>query len=119
MRRTLARPVFLLLAITLVPLRAQPAQDARAWIETSNRHAQMLLDVFARFAPEGAAQVGVSGLDEEVTNLTAETQRRARAATEAALARLRELQKSEPQPQVRQDLEILIRSARNGPNRAD
>ncbi len=113
MRRTLARPVFLLLAITLVPLRAQPAQDARAWIETSNRHAQMLLDVFARFAPEGAAQVGVSGLDEEVTNLTAETQRRARAATEAALARLRELQKSEPQPQVRQDLEILIRSARN------
>jgi len=91
----------------------QPAQEPRAWIATSNRHAQVLLDVLARFAPEGAGQFGVSGLDEEVTVLTDDTIRRSREAAEAARAKLQELRETEQDPLVRQDLEILIRSAQN------
>ncbi len=67
--------------------------------------------MLARVSPEGAGQFGVSGLDEAVTNLTAEEGQRARAATEAALKTLQSSRTSEQNPFVRQDLDILIRSA--------
>jgi len=86
-------------------------QDPRAWIAASNRHAQVLLDVLARVAPESAGQFGITGLDEAVTNLTAEAGERAREATAAAVATLQTRRKTEQDPLVRQDLDILIRSA--------
>ena len=88
-----------------------PAQDPRAWIAVSNRHAQVLLDVLARFAPESAGQFGVSGLDEAVSSLSIENRDKARAATAAALATLQAARKTEQDPLVRQDLDILIKSA--------
>jgi hypothetical protein len=94
--------------------RTQLAHEPRGWIAESNRHAQVLLDVLARFAPEGAGQFGVSGLDQQVTSLTEETRREGRQAVEAALAKLRESLAAEQNPLVRQDLEILIKSARDG-----
>ena len=60
---------------------AARTQTAPAWIAESNTHAQVLLDVLARFAPEGAGQFGVAGLDQEVTNLSEETFRKGRDAT--------------------------------------
>ncbi len=90
---------------------APPPQDARAWIAVSNRHAQVLLDVLARVAPESAGQFGVTGLDEEITNLTAEAGVRGREATTAALMALQASRKTEEHLLVRQDLDILIRSA--------
>lgn len=92
---------------------SQAPVESRAWIEQSNRHAQLLLDVIARFAPEGAGQVGVAGLDREVSSLTAESLRQQRQASEAALGKLQALLKAEQNPFVRQDLEILIRSAQS------
>ena len=90
---------------------APPPQDARAWIAASNSHAQVLLDVLAKFAPESAGQFGVTGLDEDVTNLSAEAGERGREATAAALATLQASRKAEQNPLIRQDLDILIRSA--------
>jgi len=90
---------------------APPSQDPRAWIAASNRHAQVLLDVLAKFAPESAGQFGVTGLDENVTNLSVEAGERGREATTAALATLRAGRTAERDPLVRQDLDILIRSA--------
>jgi uncharacterized protein (DUF885 family) len=90
---------------------APPAQDPRAWIAVSNRHAQVLLDVLARFAPESAGQFGVTGLDEAVSNLSTENRDKGRAATAAALATLQATRKTEQDPLVRQDLDILIKSA--------
>ena len=92
-------------------IAAPPPQDARAWIAASNRHAQVLLDVLARVAPESAGQFGVTGLDEDVTNLSAAAGERGREATTAALATLQASRTTEPDPLVRQDLDILIRSA--------
>ena len=77
----------------------------------SNRHAQVLLDVLARFAPESAGQFGVTGLDEAVSNLSTENRDKGRAATAAALATLQAARKTEQHPLVRQDLDILIKSA--------
>ena len=90
---------------------APPAQDPRAWIAVSNRHAQVLLDVLARFAPESAGQFGVTGLDEAVSSLSIENRDKARAATAAALATLQAARTTEQDPLVRQDLDILIKSA--------
>jgi uncharacterized protein (DUF885 family) len=89
----------------------QAPAASRAWIETSNKHAQVLLDVLARFAPEGAGQIGVPGLDREVTSLTPESLLQQRQASAAALARLKTLLEAEKDPLVRQDLDILVRSA--------
>ena len=108
-------PLLLILSAATDAPRAvgQAGQDSRAWVAASNKHAQLLLDVLAQFAPEGAGQFGVSGLDKEVTRISIERIKEGRAATEGALAKLQELQKVEKDPQVRQDLEILIRSAQN------
>src|SRR6476620_2276933 len=89
----------------------QAPASSRAWIEASNKHAQVLLDVRARFGPEGAGQIGVAGLDREVTSLTPESLRQMRQASAAALTRLKSLLEAEKDPLVRQDLEILVHSA--------
>jgi hypothetical protein len=91
----------------------QGAAESRAWIEASNKHAQVLLDVLARFGPEGAGQMGVAGLDREVTRLTPESLRQLRQASADALARLKSLLEAEKDPLVRQDLEILVHSAQD------
>jgi len=109
MRNRALFTVLLVLALTSSPR----AQTPPAWVAESNKHAQVLLDVLARFAPEGAGRFGVSGLDQEVTNLSEETFRKQREAMQAALAKLQALLKTEQNPMVRQDLEILTRSAQN------
>ena len=103
----------LLAASSSGPVVAQTGADARAWVEVSNKHAQVLLDVLARFAPEGAGQLGVSGLDEEVTSLGADAVARQREALTAAAVTLQAIAKQEQHPLVGQDLEILMKSTRN------
>jgi uncharacterized protein (DUF885 family) len=113
MKRLLVVTMALTVAAGAIGAPAPHAQTPPAWIAESNKHAQVLLDVLARFAPEGAGQFGVSGLDQEVTNLSEDTFRKQREATQAAVTKLQELQKSEANGLVRQDLEILIRSGQN------
>src|SRR3954447_10343798 len=111
--------IAVLLLLTLLPASGarvlagsgQAVADSRAWIEASNKHAQVLLDVEARFGPERAGQIGVAGLDREVTSLTPESRRQLRQASADALARLKGLLEAEKDPLVRQDLEILVHSA--------
>ena len=67
-----------------------------------------MIEVFARFAPEGAGRLGVPGLDEEIFDLKPELSARARKATEEAIEVLMQRIASEKDPFVRQDLEILI-----------
>jgi len=93
--------------------QAPASPDSRAWIAESNKNAQILLDLQAKFGPEGAGQAGVSGLDEEVSRISDERVREVRDATQAALTTLQARAKTEQNPMIRQDLEILMRSARN------
>src|SRR5450432_668143 len=89
-----------------------PAAADRSWIERSNQNAQLLLDLEARFTPEGAARQGVTGLDDRISDFTAGHFARRREATRALLAQLEDRQKSEQDPLVAQDLAILVDSAK-------
>ena len=115
----------LLAALTLVPLGASsfaaqttPAPAASpaprpAWIVKSDANADVLLKAFARFSPEGAGQIGVSGLDEQVLDLQPRLYERRDAATREALAELERRRPAETDPLVRQDLDILIQSTKD------
>jgi hypothetical protein len=99
-----------LLAFSLaLPVRA--ADAPRAWVEKSDQNAQVLLDVIARHEPEGAVQLGVSGLDEQITDLTPGFRERTLADLQKAITTLRQRLAAEPDPDVRQDLEILVQAA--------
>jgi len=95
--------------ITLfVPLLATAAEPG--WVEKSNAHAQVVLDSFARFSPEGAGSLGVDGLDEQILDLGPGIVQRAIADSEKVLAELEQRLKSENDSKVRQDLGILIKA---------
>ena len=82
-----------------------------AWVARSNQNAQVLLEVIARFNPESAGQLGVEGRDEQIIDLKPGVVERSNQATSAAAQVLKGRLASEKDPAVRQDLEILIRSA--------
>jgi hypothetical protein len=94
---------------------ATPAIAARpttpAWVAKSDQNAQVLLDVLARQSPEGAGQMGVSGLDEQIVDLSPGFVERGIADALKATAILKQRLAGEKDPDVRQDLEILIQSA--------
>ena len=113
----------LLVALALAPLGAGDFAAAQtpaaspaprpAWIVKSDANADVLLKVFARFSPEGAGQIGVSGLDEQVLDLQPRLYERRGAATKEALGELERRRAAETDPLVRQDLDILIESTKD------
>lgn len=100
------RTIFIALLACGVAPGAQPE-----WVTRSNEQAKVLLEVDAKFAPEGAARTGVEGVDEAITDLSPGVNQRARQAYREAAQTLRGRLKAEQDPKVRQDLEILIRAA--------
>ncbi|HEY3457698.1 MAG TPA: DUF885 domain-containing protein [Bryobacteraceae bacterium] len=89
---------------------AAPSDSSPSWIARSNENAKLLLSVEARYAPEGAGSLGVSGLDEQISVPAPDLAERARRDTEKALQTLRSRLASEQDPLVKQDLEILIQA---------
>lgn len=87
------------------------AADTPAWIAKSNAHAQVLLDVLARFSPEFAASTGIPGYDDKIADFGPGVNERTRAATVAARDELAKRLAVETDPLVRQDLAILIKAA--------
>jgi hypothetical protein len=94
------------------PPAAKPATPpAAAWVERSNAHAQVLLQVTARFEPETAGEYGILGVDDKIVDLGPGWVARYQKAMSEALAELRKRQQAETDPLVRQDLEILVQAA--------
>ncbi len=106
--------VFVLLAPSMKA--QQPAATAHAaapaWVERSNQDAQVLLKVLARFNPEAAARFGVSGVDEQVVDVQPNFLERERQALRQAQGELERMLAEEKDPAVRQDLEIMIKTAK-------
>src|SRR5437870_2353555 len=95
--------------LLLLPAAVLLATEPRpVWIEKSNQNAQLLLNVMARDAPEGAGSLGISGLDDKISIPAVDRPERARRDTEEVLKTLRSRLASEQDPLVKQDLEILI-----------
>lgn len=89
------------------------APAAGSWIEESNRHAQVLLDVMARFVPEYAGRLGVDGHDVAIIDLGPKLYERNQSAMRKAVAELQSRRRSTTDAAVLQDLDILIRAAQD------
>jgi uncharacterized protein (DUF885 family) len=107
MPRSLAFALAATLAAGSLHAQAAPA----TWVERSNADAKVLLDTIARFSPEFATEVGLSGYDSKVADLKAGVDQRSRAALTEAKAKLEQLLAAERDPNVRQDLQIMIQAA--------
>jgi len=98
---------------TAAPVVSTPpsAKPAAAWVATSNAYAQILLKAQAPFQPEQLSLFGIPGYDDQVADLRPDSPKRFRDATAKARAELQARLAAERDPNVRQDLEILIRAA--------
>ncbi len=85
------------------------AQD-QAWVERSNAFTAQVLEMQAQFQPEGASQSGLEQYDGKAIDLGRNLSERFIAAEEAKLSELRAALAAEGDPNVRQDLAILIDS---------
>ncbi|MEO8502663.1 MAG: DUF885 domain-containing protein [Acidobacteriota bacterium] len=105
------------LGLALLGLAAAPTFGAApaappAWVERSNANAQKLLQVMAKYSPEQAGFFGVTGFDDQITDLQPGYEARSRAAVAAVVAEYEQLARAEQDPKVRQDLEILIQAGK-------
>ncbi len=87
------------------------ANPTPAWVTASNANAQILLDAQLQFQPEGGSFFGIPGYDDKVSDLGPDNGARLRKATADAKAKLQEKLQLERDPNVRQDLEIMIQAA--------
>ena len=98
-------------AAAITSCLAQPsAQPAADWVPRSNEHTRVVLEAQARLAPEGAAQVGVSGIDDQITDLSSGYTLRIRDSVLKVQQELQRRLAAEKHPLVRQDLEILLQA---------
>jgi uncharacterized protein (DUF885 family) len=96
--------------LALIAFAANAAETD--WIAESNRHAQILLEITARYSPESAAGLGVEGYDEQVFDLKPAFVERQEDDLELAAKKLEGMRASATDSRVRQDLDILIDAAR-------
>ena len=83
------------------------------WIAKSNAHAQVLLEALAELSPEGAGRLGVDGLDEDITDLSPGYHERAMKLLGEVIEELERRLAAETDPRVRQDLGILLKTAKD------
>ncbi len=103
----------LCLALPILGQKSTPVPAKTDWVAQSNQNAQVLIQALARFAPEGAGQMGVDGLDEQILDLKPGFVERQKQTAKNSIQTLQgRLAQSKP-PKVRQDLEILIGAAQD------
>ena len=111
-----SRKVCFLLCIVVpaaicLPLAAS-AED-RSWIEASDRNSAIVIEIEGAFHPEFASELGIDRFDAAVIDLAPENAKRYEAAAGRVLELLSAKRKTESDPRVRQDLDILIDAVGN------
>jgi hypothetical protein len=81
---------------------------APAWVAVSNADAQGMLKIISKYSPEEAANFGMTGFDAEVSDLGPKRAERLTADFTAERTPLKALLQKETDPQVREDLQIMI-----------
>jgi hypothetical protein len=115
MRTPLALLAVLVVSLSCSQPQPKPASRVavdRSWIERSNQNAQLLLEVQAQFQPEGAARLGIAGLDDRIADFAPGHGQRQREAVQNAQVELERRLAAESDPLVAQDLQILVDAAR-------
>lgn len=113
------KPLALALALALsasIPLSATSAPPAAtatapAWVTTSNDNAMILIKAQAQFSPEEFSFFGIPGYDDKVSDFGPRRSERFVAAMAEAKQALSTKLQLERDPNVRQDLEIMIHAA--------
>jgi hypothetical protein len=82
--------------------------SGKDWVAASDVHTQFLLDQIGLFAPESFGRLGAKGLDEAISQLTDESEKKVLRKLLDLLAELETRREHEKHPAVRQDLEILV-----------
>ncbi len=90
------------------PAKPAAVRSTPDWVKRSNELAQPLLKTQAEFAPEFASFFGLPGYDDRVADLGPNVEERQRAALRGAKETLQKDLKTEENPLVRQDLDIMI-----------
>jgi hypothetical protein len=101
-----AAPI-LILAVALAQI-APARAAAPAWVERSNENADVLLKAIGTIAPEEASGYGLRAYDAEISDLRVGYVARANAALSGARDTLNAALAKETDPQVHEDLDILI-----------
>lgn len=97
---------------TLASISA-PAATQPEWIIESNRQAAALLEEYAKYNPEQAAAFGVEGHDPEIFDAKPNSVQRQEADLDAVAAAYERALATASDPRVKQDIEILLKSARD------
>jgi uncharacterized protein (DUF885 family) len=98
-----------LAAASSLPAFTQAQPTDRSWIGTSNRYANMLIDVVFKYHPEAGTQQGLSQYDNKASQPTLANEDAERKDTEAVLAKLQSASAEKQQQDVAEDLQIMIR----------
>ena len=96
------------LTMTLVMPLAAVGQEEVSWVERSNENSQILLSILAKWAPEFGSELGIPGLDEEISQLPPDLVELVVADFEEAKVELTTRLDREQHPAVRLDLNILL-----------
>jgi len=86
---------------------AQKAASGQSWVERSNQYTQMLLDAQLKHSPEGGSQQGLIQYDPLITDASRADEIAQRQELEVILAKLKKVEASEKNRDVREDLEII------------
>ena len=107
----MSKSLLLLAAAGLVAGSVQAAEPD--WVEKSNKYSQVVLAALAELSPESAGSMGVDGLDEQITDLGPGVYEHAQKVIADVIAQLEKDLAAEKDTKVRQDLGILIKSAKD------
>lgn len=88
--------------------------EETGWVEKSNKIAYKILESGAKFAPEFSGQSGVEGYDEEIFDLRENLTERQLKNAEQNLNMLHSHLAKETDARIRQDIEIMIQSVKDG-----
>lgn len=98
------------IALPATPLAAQEAPASPGWVETSNAYTQKVIAMQAEFFPTGASSAGYEQYDGLVNDMSPDRDEHYVTAARALIADFEAAKKTETNPFVLQDLDILIGS---------
>ena len=84
------------------------------WIKDSDQNTMVVLRGQAKFQPESVSSYGLTEFDAEIFDLKPNVYQRAQDQYRALLQEMQRRLAREKQPQVRQDLQILLQSLEDG-----
>jgi uncharacterized protein (DUF885 family) len=107
-------PVVALLVLQPALAVAATAAPPPAWVQKSDTNAMVLLKTTGAFHPEDASRLGLEGYDDKSLDLGPQREQRYRRALAAAIATLEQRRSAEKDHAVLQDIDIIIKQARDG-----